>query len=130
MNRDTKLIWESLQGDDDDQPRKKPIIGSKWVTGPKRHFHTDIEYSDETPPENPIHHEDAARVIEKIYGAYNTPEEQKENILDFFNTWKPGGQDKIREILQQKMVSVLSTDPRSDYARNIMNIMTIIGQKK
>ena len=75
--------------------------------------------------------EDAADLIERIYGAYKPHEGQKENILDYFNEFdRPGSQDKIREILQKKMVSILRTDPGSEDARKLMNIMIIIGQPK
>jgi|6_EtaG_2_1085325.scaffolds.fasta_scaffold02265_8 hypothetical protein len=113
MNKDTQLIWERfLYTEKDSIHRERKPQHNKFI----------YNLRDE-------HHEDGAEVIEKIYGAYNTPEEQKENILDFFNDWKPGGQAKIREILQRKMQSILRDDPQSDHAKMMMNIMVIIGQK-
>jgi len=106
MNKDIKLIWERFRRDDK----------GSWP-----------EYQ----PSYPEKLEDVTNMLETIYGSYNTPEEQKEKILDFFNEYKQSGsQDKIREILQRKMVSILRTDPGSEEARKLMNIMTIIGQPK
>ena len=85
----------------------------------------------ERKPQRDNHHEDAASLIERMYVHYKPHEVQKENILDYFNEFgKPGSQDKIREILQRKMVSILRDDPRSDHAKMMMDIMVIIGQKK
>ena len=107
MNKDIKLIWE------------------RFLCTEKDSIHR------ERKPQRDDKLEDAADLIERIYGAYKPHEGQKENILDYFNEFdRPGSQDKIREILQKKMVSILRTDPGSEDARKLMNIMIIIGQPK
>ena len=105
MNKDIKLIWERFLY------TEKDSIGR------------------ERKPQRDNHHEDAASLIERMYVHYKPHEGQKENILDFFNDWKPEGQAKIREILQRKMESIQRDDPGSEEARKLMNIMVIIGQK-
>jgi len=112
MNKDIKLIWERFRRDDNFRRDDK----GSWP-----------EYQ----PSYPEKFEDVTNMLETIYRSYNTPEEQKEKILDFFDQYEqPGSQDKIREILQKKMVSILRTDPGSEDARKLMNIMIIIGQPK
>ncbi len=106
MNKDIKLIWERFRRDDK----------GSWP-----------EYQ----PSYPEKFEDVTNMLETIYRSYNTPEEQKEKILDFFDEYEqPGSQDKIREILQRKMESSLRDDPRSDRAKMMMDIMVIIGQNE
>ena len=107
MNKDIKLIWE------------------RFLCTEKDSIHR------ERKPQRADKFEDAASLIERIYVHYKPHEGQKENILDYFKEFgKPGSQDKIREILQRKMVSILRDDPRSDHAKMMMDIMVIIGQKK
>tara|TARA_R100001132_G_C3251127_1_gene78261 strand:+ start:362 stop:670 length:309 start_codon:yes stop_codon:yes gene_type:complete len=74
--------------------------------------------------------EQAAEMIEKIYGGYNTAEAQRYNILDFFNDWKKGSQAGIKEILQRKFDFSFKADPRGPLTTKLKDIISIIGQKK
>ena len=112
MNKDIKLIWERFLYTEKDSIAAAAARGFSFPRSWKKFV-------------------EAADLIERIYVTYKPHEGQKENILDYFNEFgKPGSQDIIREILQKKMVSILRTDPGSEEARKLMNIMTIIGQPK
>ena len=145
MNKDIKLIWErflytekdSIHRERKPQPDPEDDDGMTPLDLAIKHKNTEMadllrKYGGKTGEELKADKlEDAADLIERIYGAYKPHEGQKENILDYFNEFgKPGSQDIIREILQKKMVSILRTDPGSEDARKLMNIMIIIGQPK
>jgi hypothetical protein len=145
MNKDTQLIWERFLYTEKDSigRERKPQRDAKFDDGETpldvaiKHKNTETaellrKHGGKTGAELKADKlEGAASLIERIYVYYKPHEGQKENILDYFNGFdKPGSQDKIREILQKKMVSILRDDPQSDHAKMMMDIMVIIGQPK